>query len=242
MRKALNKFKPDEQEALAKHLLKEKFKSSLYLTAKHLVGDASHTKNLINRRTHGRMIEVLESDAKRKMVVMPRGCFKSTVAVESYCVWKLINDPNARILIDSEIYTNSKTILRTIKAHLESAEFVELFGTYKSDSNWADGSITVAKRTKRFREPSIQCSGVGAVKVGLHFDTIIHDDMNSDKNSGTEEGRIKVIDHYQMNQAILEPDGEIIVIGTRYHALDLIGHILKNEIGATYGEPQTSTG
>lgn len=229
-------FKPKDQEILTEHLVREKFKKSLYLTSKHLIGDASHTINLINRRTHGRMINVLESDAKRKLVVMPRGCFKTTVSVESYCVWKIINNPNCRILIDSEVYTNSKNNLRTIKAHLEDPFFVGLFGEHKTKENWSDGSLTVKTRTQRFRESTITCSGVGAVKVGQHYDTIIMDDMNSDKNSGTEEGRQKIIHHYQMNQAILEPDGELIVIGTRYHANDLIGHILKNEIGVSYGE------
>ena len=33
------------------------------------------------------------------------------------------------------------------------------------------------------------------------------------------------------NTSILEPDGILVVIGTRYAVDDLIGHIIENEIG-----------
>jgi hypothetical protein len=65
---------------------------------------------------------------------------------------------------------------------------------------------------------------------GQHYDVIIIDDANSPNNSQTEEGRKKVIDHYRYMNAILEPDGEMIVIGTRYAADDIYGFILDNEI------------
>jgi hypothetical protein len=204
---------------------RREYRKSLGLTAKHLLGYPD-----INGHTHGDIIESLEADTKRKLIVCPRGSLKSTLCDISYPIWLLLKQPNLRILIDSEVFSNSKSFLREIKAHLESEKLVSLFGKFKSDQ-WTEGSITIAQRTIPKKEPTIQCSGVGAIKVGQHYDVIIMDDMNSNKNSQNKEVRQKVIDHYKLNISILEPDGILAVIGTRYAEDDVIGHILANELG-----------
>lgn len=135
-----------------------------------------------------------------------------------------------RILIDSELYTNSKNFLREIKAHLRSSKMVEYFGEFQGDLVWQEGECSIKQRTKHFKEASITCGGVETEKTGQHFDLIIFDDMNSNNNSKTEEGRLKVIDHYKLSSSILEPNGTMVVIGTRYADNDLIGWILKQEI------------
>lgn len=202
------------------------YRDSLYDTSKYLLGYSA-----INRRTHGEMIANLEDQSvKRKLIVMPRGTFKSTIGCIAYPIWRLIRDPNIRILIDSEIYTNSKNFLREIKAQLENPFLAELFGNFRSDTNWNEGEITIAQRTLPRKEASITCSGLGAIKVGQHYDLIIGDDYNSPRNSLTPEGCQKVIDHYRMQTSILEPTGEMVIIGTRYSESDLIGWILKYEI------------
>jgi hypothetical protein len=106
---------------------------------------------------------------------------------------------------------------------------VRHFGTFKSN-HWTEGAITIRQRRKVLKEASITASGVGANKTGQHYDLIIMDDLNSDKNSSTPEQRQKVVRHYQMNVSILEPEGTMVVIGTRYAADDCIGHIMEKEM------------
>lgn len=205
---------------------RREYRKSLGLTSKHLLSYPD-----ISWATHNDVICSLENVTRRKLIVCPRGALKSTLCDISYPIWMLLNQPNLRILIDSEVYSNSKTFLREIKAQLESERLVSLFGKFRSDDNWTEGSITIAQRTIARKEPSIQVSGIGAVKVGQHYDVIIMDDMNSNNNSKTKEGREKVIDHYKLNMSILEPEGILVVVGTRYAENDLIGHILQNELG-----------
>lgn len=174
------------------------------------------------------MINCLESNSTRKLIVMPRGSFKSSLGVVAYSMWRLIRNPNERIMIDSEVYTNSKNFIREIKAHFQSKKFIDVFGDWVGPQ-WSEGEITVSTRTKVLKEASITASGIGAVKVGQHYGTIIMDDLNSGNNSETVEMRQKVIRHYQMNTAILEPDGIMVVIGTRYAVDDCIGFILDTE-------------
>lgn len=214
----------DLETELHLEIIRDLYKGSLYLTAKDLLAYKD-----VNKRTHADIINALISNTKRKLIVVPRGCFKSSLGVIAYSIWRLMNDPNERILIDSEVYTNSKNFMREIKAHLASPIFIELFGDWHSN-NWTEGELTIKPRTKAFKEASITCSGIGAVKVGQHYSTIIMDDMNSDNNSQTTEGRQKVINHYRMNTAILEPEGTMVVIGTRYATDDIIGYIMDNEI------------
>lgn len=208
----------------------EKCKRSLYVTSRKLLNYQD-----VNRRTHGRLIEILQSPSKRKLVVMPRGSLKSSVASVAYPIWILFRNPNARILIDSELYTNSKNFLREIKQHMQSPLMSYLFGSFIGDI-WNESEIVIKQRTKILKEPSIMCGGVGTTKVGQHVDYIIADDLNSENNTNTHENALKVIDHYRRNISILEPTGTYCVIGTRYSELDVIGHILQNEINLGQGQ------
>lgn len=208
-----------------KAMLQDEYRTQLFSVAKDLCG-YKH----ITHRTHGKIIEALEAPTKRKLICVPRGTFKSSLGVVAYSIQNIIKNPNIRIMIDSELYSNSRNFVREIKSHLERKAFTDIFGSLKSESDWREGSFTVNNRTKVLKESTVIASGVGSTKVGQHVDLIIMDDINSDKNSQTKEGRDKVINHYRMNLSILEPEGTIVVIGTRYSMDDLIGFIKDNEI------------
>lgn len=216
---------PDARLRLHDELLRATYRGSLFATSKRLLGYQD-----VNWRTHGDMIDALEEETLRKLLVMPRGTFKSSIGSVSFPIWLLLRDPNLRILIDSEVYTNSKNFLREISSHLLSEEMTRLFGPFKGPV-WNEGEIIIAQRNKVRKEASITASGIGAEKTGQHYDVIIMDDLNSPSNSGTPEGREKVINHYRYNMAILEPNGIAVLIGTRYAANDAIGFVLKNEMG-----------
>lgn len=184
----------------------------------------------ITKQTHGPMIACLQSNTPRKLITVPRGSFKSSIASISYPLWKLINNPNERILIDSEVYSNAVLYLRVIKEHIKSEQFQTLFGDIQG-TTWQEGSITVNTRTEKYKEPSITCGGIATTRVGMHYSTIIGDDYNSRDNSKTKELAQGVIDHFRYNLNILEPEGEYVIIGTRYSENDLIGFILRELLG-----------
>lgn len=221
----VRRAKSGAQEKLLIEAQRELYRSSLYLTAKHLLGYSD-----ITHQTHDEPIAVLESDAKRKLVVLPRGTFKTSVAVVAYAIWRILRNPNLRICIDSELFTNSKKTLREIAMHLTSNRMTDLFGDFKGDGIWNESELLINQRTLIRKEATFTCSGIGAQKTGQHYDIAILDDMNSPQNSNTKENREKVIQHYQYYTSILDPGGEIVIVGTRYHTDDLIGHVLANEI------------
>jgi hypothetical protein len=116
--------------------------------------------------------------------------------------------------------------LRVIKDHIKSNDFMQLYGDLEGPV-WQESQIIVASRTKKFKEASITCGGIGSTKVGMHYDVIIGDDYNSRANTRTPELAIGVVDHFRYNLNILEPDGLYAIIGTRYSEDDLIGFILR---------------
>ena len=220
----LNKYPLEAQREAYLLAIADEYRDSLYRTAKDLCGYRDMTWH-----THGKMIEAIEEDTERKLIVMPRGTFKSSVCSVAAPIWWLIRNPDERILLDSEVYTNSKNFLREIKGHLMSQAFLTLFGDYRG-ANWNEAEITIAQRQKNFKEASITCSGIGTVKVGQHYSKIVGDDYNSGNNSGTSEARAKVLTHYKMSTAILEPGGVYMIVGTRYAVDDIIGHVIANEM------------
>lgn len=215
---------PEVQRDTLLELLRRSYRDSLFATTKHLLGYRD-----VNWRTHGDVFRALEAPTRRKLIVMPRGTFKSSICSVAFPIWLLLRNPELRILIDSELYTNSKNFLREIAGHLLGRDVSALFGGMKG-STWNEGELTIARRTKVLKEASLTASGMGAGKTSQHFDVIICDDLNSPENSGTIEMRQRVVMHYRYNQAILEPQGTLVVVGTRYSADDVPGVILRNEV------------
>lgn len=216
---------PEEDHGkLVTALIQKEFKSSLYKTAKLLTG-----YNDITLHTHGPIIKILESPNKRKLIVVPRGCFKSSLCSVAYPIWRLINDPNDRILITSQLFTNSKMFIREIRTHLENERATNYFGKFKGP-HWNDSALTIWQRNRTYKEPSIKAGGIGTTLVGAHYKCIVFDDINSQDNTATPELAIKAIEYYRHMQAILEPDGTIVVVGTRYSQLDLVQFILDKEV------------
>ena len=224
--KTLEKYPFEVKEEIRRQVTADTYRHDLFALAKYGLGYSK-----IEWSTHGELIEALEEPTTRKLICFPRGGFKSTIAVICYSIWLLIRNPNLRILIDSELLTNSRNFLAEIKGHLESRQMIDLFGSFKSRVNWDKETITIQQRSRPRKEASITCGGVGTTKVGQHYDVIIGDDYNSNKNSDTPEKCQKIVDHYKYNLSILEPDGIYVLIGTRYAELDIIGWILREQLG-----------
>src|SRR5687768_9300397 len=96
-----------EQVFAAVETAKQLMLNDFFLYAKHGVGYKD-----LEWVVHGESIKVFESNATRKVDVMPRGTFKSSLGSVAYPMWRLEKDPDLTILLDSELYTNSKNLLR----------------------------------------------------------------------------------------------------------------------------------
>ncbi len=169
------------------------------------------------------------------MVLAPRGGGKSTICDVAYVLWMIVRNPNIRICIASKSGDQAKSFLGEIKQHMDNnLDFRILFGDLKG-SKWNEDEIVVATRTRILKEPTVTALGSGAGIPGFHFDLIIGDDLCDEENTATEHQRNKQRNwFYNVLEPTLEPEGELRIIGTRYHVKDLYGHFAEKAKDGTF--------
>lgn len=175
----------------------------------------------------------------KKLVMLARNTFKSTVASIAFPLWLLWNNPNLRIMIDSETLSNAKTYLSAIKDQVHNNPMLKACCTnkkgeyvlepnYKQAGGFTEDSLVLLHRKKLgMKEPSVFCSGVDNARTGMHPDVIIMDDLVSERNVSTPAQIEKVKDHYRFSLSLLEMGGLQLVIGTRYHMADLYNDLME---------------
>ncbi|HEX5132085.1 MAG TPA: phage terminase large subunit [Candidatus Krumholzibacteria bacterium] len=192
---------------------------------------ASHVLGYDVRPFHQEMIDFQGAAPDTCLQLAPRGYGKSTILTITRVIFEILKNPNIRILISSNTQIQAEVFLREIKAHFEKNDRLkEYFGNFASEDKWDTREIVVGPRTSTAKESTITCVGVGGPVASRHYDLIIADDLVDEENARTETQRERVKTWwYQTLLPCLEPDGRLFVIGTRYHHLDLYGHLIRNE-------------
>lgn len=164
------------------------------------------------------------------LLLAPRSHIKSTAVTVAYSLWRLTQNRNLRVLILNEILGNGQNFLRQIKQHITSnSKFRNRYGAWDVNaSRWTESSIIIP-RDKILKEPSISVCGVLGTVLSTHSDLVILDDPVSDKNSFTHSQRAKLSTWFRtVVLPMLEPDGQMVMIGTRWHHMDLYSEILTD--------------
>lgn len=164
---------------------------------------------------------------RKRLTLWPRGSLKSNIISTAYPIWRMLKDPNIRILIVSSTYKLSRKLLTSIRGVIESEEFKIRYGDLVSDVGWRDESITISTRTNRaLKDPTVSTGGVDASEIGGHYDLIIYDDLHDKVNSQTAEQIQKVFEFWQLLAPMLEPGGDMEGAGTRWADADAYSMIL----------------
>jgi hypothetical protein len=164
---------------------------------------------------------VLTSDAKSKLIIIPRNHQKSS-AIMAYALWRIVKNPNLSILYESSVYEQARKYLGEMSNIISSEPWKLIFGDWKG-SIWRDNELLVNKRKAFQPAPTISTSGIDKTQTGQHYDIIIADDIVDEHNSKTQDLREKVIDRYKQYQSLLRPGGELILTGTPWDEEDLYG-------------------
>lgn len=174
-----------------------------------------------SERRRKRKVGGIELDGKLCLIMLPRDSLKTTFVSSGYPLWRLINNPDSRILIDSESRDLSKVILKNIKGIIDSCETLrgiwgDLNGAVQGNTWNLDAIRIAARKDFRAKEDSVETSGIDVAVTGRHYGTIIMDDLHSERNITSKETIEKVKDHIQYMMPLMEADGELIIIGTRW--------------------------
>jgi len=168
---------------------------------------------------------------KKTMVLAPRSSGKSSIGNIGYVLWSIVRDPTIRILVCSNTQGQAESYMYLIRTHLESNEkLINLFGELKGNRTWTNSELEVKKpfgygRTSK--EKTVTALGVGGSLIGKHHDIVIADDIVDDDRCYTQAQRDKIEEwYYMVLLPMLEPTGEIHMLGTRWNADDLYGRLI----------------
>lgn len=193
-------------------------------------------KNVLNMNDwddylHDDVKNWLETSGQEKLIIFPRGHFKSSIITVAWTIQQLLKDPNIRILITNFKFDQARIFLNQISAYLTyNSVLPKIFGEFKDEKKgrWAQEEITIAQKSDPSkRGPSIAIAGLETELTGSHYDLIIHDDLVGPKNIGTREQLEKTKDFYRQSRSLLDPGGRMVLIGTRWHNEDLYGMVLN---------------
>ncbi len=199
-------------------------RSNLFFFVRGILGYDKLTMTL-----HRELCSVVEHPAySKKLIIIPRGMYKTTIANIGRALHRIVQDPNCRIIIACNTYNLARTRLRRIKGHIEGnpvfrwlyPEVIPDFGK----TTWSADEIVV-KRTTNAADPTIRIAGVGTALTGAHCTDFIKDDIVDDKNSRTPELIEQVVEWDATTVPIFdEPESggmQEIVIGTPWANTDL---------------------
>lgn len=188
---------------------------------------------------HDPLALYLMRSGRKKLILVPRGHLKSSIVTVGYAIQRILVNPNTRILITNAVWDNARTFLSQISDYLtDKSQLSAFFGDFNGPkANWTKDAITIQQRTKAKKEPTVATAGVEKALASQHYDLILHDDLVNDENVTTKEQQNKVDNFYRASVNLLDPGGEMILIGTRYAVGDLYGRILESEVKTVNGKP-----
>lgn len=168
----------------------------------------------------------------------PPGFSKSTTVTMNYVTWRIVQNPDIKILIVSSNATNANKFLYGIKMRLDSTRafselkkaFAPVEGFDGGNAIWRNDMIYVNQaedtETTGEKDPTVQALGIGKKIYGARADLIILDDVVDHSNAHDFENQIDWIQNI-LQSRIDADDGKILVVGTRLATQDLYGELVK---------------
>lgn len=217
------------QALLAKK--RERGLEDLYFFNKYIVESKPERQKMLVPHVHGQWAEwFANSDSRIRLLLVPRNCFKSSFFTVGWALQQIVKDRSTTGLIANATLANSQKFLNDIKNHLRSnRQLTELYGQfYDKDLRWNENEIEVLGRDLSVREPTITATGVGGNLVSQHYFWIIADDLVNSENSASRYQSEKVIDWWRKSLSLLDPNGIMLVLGTRWTYYELYSYLLSD--------------
>lgn len=173
---------------------------------------------------------ITRTDVKRKLILLPRGTFKTTIISICYPLWLLARDSNERVGLCSASSLKAEENLEEIVDRASRPQFLNLFGDRLGHpSKWPKCRKDQVRvhRTGAVTGPSIAAYGVECTEVGRHFSHMLLDDIVDQERVNTPLSRDNVWNWVGRQMSVLDPGCQLILIGTRWHWDDVYSRIQK---------------
>jgi hypothetical protein len=158
---------------------------------------------------------------------------KSTILSINYVTWRIVQDPNVRILLISKTQDMAKRFLMAIKDRLsENEKYADLQRTFGPVGGFAENAIWAAEKIRVNGADSgeaaytVQAVGIGGHIYGTRTDLAIMDDCIDHTNHQQYDSQINWIQN-QVGSRVADAGGRMLLIGTRLETVDLYSEIMK---------------
>jgi len=216
-------------------------RSSLYFLAKAVLKN-----DKLTLRTHKPLCDFVQDPSIQKgLILLPRGCFKTTICTEAYAIWCLINDPNDTILIANQVARHAERMLTHIEEHLGGSNtmlnwlFPEMIKPGDRHKPWNQLEMSVPNRTEFRSSPSIMTIGVGARAESIHVFRQINDDLVGIEDMFSELNMAAALTWHDYEQSLfVDPrTGVERLLGTRWPGSDIYKPIIASKEYKVYWRP-----
>jgi hypothetical protein len=166
-------------------------------------------------------------DPNRVLINVPPEHAKSTTITTNYVTYKIVTNPNARVIIVSKTQGMARKFLGAIKTRLSHPAYIKLQtafgpnGGYKADATqWSADMIYLGTgRDSGEKDPTVQALGFGSQIYGARADLIILDDVVMNSNAHDWEKQIEWLQKEVITR--LGRHGKLLIVGTRVAPIDL---------------------
>ena len=235
-------------------LLAELGRRSFRSFAKYCFGITRHPKNRWwDESVHGPICDWFDGQIKDWMahrndrevsrrylaILIPRACGKSVLITQCGMLWLHLQDPDISTYIGAATKDLAVGFLGSIKKVLEgygdAAYWRWLYGNWKSDDlRWRQDAITHAARRMSRAEESLAVWSASSGITGKHPDVLCMDDLVTKEAIDKDSDWIAhAYDHLSSLIPVVESNGLIILVGTRYSDADPFGRSFDKEGIAT---------
>jgi len=160
------------------------------------------------------------------LVNVPPEHAKSTTITSNYATWRIVKNPNIRILIVSKSMTFAQKFLYGIKQRLTGPKYRALQVAFGPEGGWQDTAeqwtatqIYLGDKDDGEKDPTVQALGIGGQIYGARADLIIVDDAVVLSNARQYEEHALWITQEVMSRIV--GGGSLLVVGTRVAPHDL---------------------
>lgn len=226
---------------------KRKAERSLFIFCKAVL-----KRNRLTRSLHKPLCDHLcRIPPYRKLVLMPRDHFKTTVVSNGLPIHILVQPedrniyipgmfgPDTRILIAGETVDRASKHLRWIETQFESNKLLRALwpncvweNPRRQSKKWNEAELLLPRRlSAEVSDPTIQVNGVGGAITGAHVNVLIKDDLISVEARNSLAKMMESIDWHIASRALMDdPDKSLeFTIGTRWAVHDLYQYIEEND-------------
>lgn len=235
----IDKLKSDESY---RRMMKRRMQTDLLFLTRDVLG-----YDKVEAETHQEVADVfvkkdpftpfeLQSVHRRRIVLLPRKCFKTTFNICDSIQWMTVC-PEIAIMVMTASNSPDSPLADAFVAECASHLICQdgddclhplhiCFPDLVLKKEPKAGTFTIPARTRFRRDPTLKAVSIEQSLSGWHPDIIKSEDVQDNRNSQTSFALRKVRQNFYINIKMLGEEGLLDITGTRYGPMDLYGDMI----------------